>query len=116
MRTGEALRVPYAGHEGIVDCYLEPGIAVEIESRTPNQIRGALTNLVRHKAPLKLVVLIPAHHVANTTAAMCRDILGTQLNPASFRVVSLKGTGSRPFLQEDTSLVAEQIRQLLAAR
>jgi hypothetical protein len=50
-------------------------VAVEIESRTAKQVRGALAEPRWHPAPHKVMVLIPMYmHDVRGTAAQCRQI------------------------------------------
>lgn len=52
-------------------------VAIEIESRVSKQVRGAVLDLICHRSPNKLLILIPAHMShPDTTAEQCRNILG----------------------------------------
>lgn len=63
-------------------------VAVEIESRVPKQVRGALLDLVMHPYPAKLLLLIPAHiGNSDTAVAQANVILARFLPTERFRVV-----------------------------
>jgi hypothetical protein len=81
-------------------------IAVEIESRVPKQVRGAVLDLLCHTKPKKLLILLPVHMSnAEDTATQCRNILRRFLDDDNFRVVVLSGSGTRPNLEADHLLV-----------
>ena len=63
-------------------------VAVEIESRVPKQIRGAMLDLVLHACPRKLLVLMPGY-IGNPEIIVNQSntILGRFLEPNTFRVV-----------------------------
>lgn len=63
-------------------------VAVEIESRVPKQVRGALVDLVLHPYPKKLLLLLLVHTGNPRTAVnQARIIMGRFLDSAAFRVV-----------------------------
>ena len=67
-------------------------IAVEIESRTGKQVRGAVLDLIVHAYPKKLLILIPMH-IGRHQVSECEFLLSRFLDPSDFRVVLLDGTG-----------------------
>lgn len=88
-------------------------IAVEIESRVSKQVRGAVLDLICHRNPKKLLVLIPVHMPSPAdTAVQCRNIFCRFMNPTNFRVVLLAGTGDRYALAEDVKRVREALKEL----
>lgn len=63
-------------------------VAVEIESRTPKQIRGALLDLLLHPFPKKLLIILPVHCGNERTALnQATSILGRYVEQRDFRVV-----------------------------
>lgn len=63
-------------------------VAVEIESRVPKQIRGALLDLILHPYPCKLLVLLPVYTGnIDTAVRQATVILRRFVEPACFRVV-----------------------------
>jgi hypothetical protein len=84
-------------------------VAVEIESRTPKQIRGAVLDLILHPFPKKLLFVLPVH-VGNRTAigAQARYLLGQFLKPEAFRVV----VAPYPDLDEAVPLLRAALREL----
>src|SRR5438445_10145902 len=78
---------PGAGNARI-DRTIAGQVAVEIESRVPKQIRGALVDLVLHPYPKKLLVLLPAY-IGNPLTAenQARAILSRFLEPGTYRIV-----------------------------
>lgn len=60
-------------------------IAVKIESRVPNQVRGAVLDLICYPFPKKLLVLLPVHMTnAEITADQCRNALARFCPAGSF--------------------------------
>ncbi len=78
-----------------IDGVLFGAIAVEVESRVNKQVRGAILDLILHPMKLKLLVLIQAHGNVYT-ADQARHILSQFCDAASWRVVSIRGSGDRP--------------------
>jgi len=71
-------------------------VAVEVESRVPKQVRGALLDLILHPYPKKLLLLVPAH-TGNPTIAVrqAETILARFVEAASFRVVCVTESADR---------------------
>jgi hypothetical protein len=111
---GDSVCVDYgAGQPARIDGSVGASVAVEVESRTSKQVRGAVLDLISHKHPKKLLVLIPMYmHDATITAEQCRFILSRFVDPADFRVVVLNGTGNVPRLESDTTLVRAALAEL----
>lgn len=81
--------------------------AVEIESRVPKQIRGALVDLIMHPLPKKLIIIIPEHmNDSKGTVEHCKGIL-EHFNRGNyqFRVVLLTGTGYNKKFETDIELI-----------
>jgi len=105
----EACRVDYGGPShtgGFIDGTAAGSIAIEVESRVAKQIRGALLDLICHRFPRKLLV-IQRVHASNPmlAAAQCDHIFRRFVAPENFRVVVLKGTGTKWCLAEDVASV-----------
>src|SRR5207247_1910051 len=78
---------PEAG-SATIDGTVAGVVAVEIESRVPKQVRGALVDLVMHPYPKKLLLLLPVHTGNPVTAVnQANCVLGRFLDPGVFRVV-----------------------------
>ncbi|MDO8751441.1 MAG: hypothetical protein Q7K03_09915 [Dehalococcoidia bacterium] len=88
-------------------------VAIEIESRTPKQVRDALLDLIHHAAPKKLLILIPAYggNLMNLLS-MCSYILGCHVALRDFRIVPVTSNGYDPRLEEDVRLVMEALKEL----
>jgi hypothetical protein len=87
--------------------------AVEVESRTSQQVRGAVLDLIMHSAPKKLLVLLPAHMSnAALCADQCRYALARFIAKDSFRVVVATGHGLNRRLEEDAALVKAGLSEL----
>lgn len=115
--TGPATRIDYPGEGGQIDGVVGETIAVEVESRTAKQVRGAVLDLLCHPFPKKLLVLIPAHMRPDETATQCRHLfLRFGLREEDYRVVVLRGTGDQPHLAEDVEIVRGALRELAAPR
>ncbi len=102
------------GRPARIDGTVGAEIAVEIESRTGKQVRGAVLDLICHAYPKKLLVLLPVHMSnAEVIAGQCKGILARFLDPASFRVVVLKGSGyDTRWRQSDTDAVRAALKDL----
>lgn len=109
---GAPVEVDYgAGQPARIDGAVAGKIAVEVESRTSKQIRGAVLDLICHKYPKKLLILLPVHMSNPEIAAeQCRVAMGRFLKEKDFKVIVLSGHGDMPKLKEDT----KQVKQALA--
>jgi len=91
-------------------------IAVEIESRTAKQVRGAIIDLFFHKTKKKLLILVPAY--MHDPEKLKRDAIYIlknlkRLRPEIvFKVVILKGTGMDKKPEEDLEIICKAITQL----
>ena len=88
-------------------------VAIEVESRTSKQVRGAVLDLVLHPYPKKLLILLPVH-MSNPElcANQCRHALGRFVAADCFRVVVASGHGHNPKLAADTALVRAALGEL----
>lgn len=96
-----------------IDGAVGESIAIEIESRTGKQVRGAVLDLICHPYPKKLLVLLPVH-MSNPVviAEQCRNILTRFVSADDFRVIVLDGHGHDPKPERDVRTVAEALREL----
>jgi len=102
-----------AGGSARIDGTVHSSVAVEIESRTGKQVRGALVDLIFHSYRKKLLVLIPMHmHNVETVADQCRSVLKRFVAAGDFRVVVLAGTGHDPKLVKDEAVIRAALREL----
>ena len=111
------LKSPYidygAGLPARIDGTVGDHIAVEIESRVAKQVRGAILDLICHRYPKKLLVLLPVHMSnPDITLSQCRNILSRFLAPDDFRVVLVTGHGADQKRETDVLLVSEAIKEL----
>ena len=98
---------------GRIDGVVGNRIAVEVESRTPKQIRGAVLDLLFHPYPCKLLLIIAGHqNNARQAANQCRYILAERVAPENFQVVLLSGNGRGRHVAEDVALVQQALRAL----
>lgn len=113
--SGAAVQVAYGTTRGgaTIDGVVGNAIAIEIESRVPKQIRGAVLDLICHDCPKKLLVLVPVH-MSNPTlcSEQCRHILGRFLKPENYRVVLLTGSGFGQALEGDADRVRMALGEL----
>lgn len=97
---------PRAHLDGMVGA----SIAVEVESREPKQVRGAILDLISHPAPRKLLVLIPAYNNAAMMRLQAEAVLSRWLGKRElFRVVALSGKADR----RKVAAHAERVRRAL---
>jgi len=112
---GDLVRVGYPGGiSATIDGVITGCCAIEIESRVPKQVRGALIDLLSHPLPKKLLILIPAHtYNPEGTAEHCRAILDRyRKNSDQIEVVLLQGTGHDQKPDEDRGLIEQALRRL----
>jgi len=111
---GPTVEVDYgAGRPARVDGTVSGTIAVEVASRTPKQVRGAVLDLLFHAYPKKLLVLVPIYmSESGICADQCRHALGRFVDEDNFRVVVLQGTGNRANLDGDARLVRGVLKEL----
>lgn len=91
--TRKACRVDYGGplHTGgFIDGTAAGMIAIEVESRVPKQIRGAVLDLLCHSYPKKLLVIIRAHPPKpKLTSSQCKCYgvfyIGVEFSSRNFR-------------------------------
>ncbi len=96
-----------------IDGVVGDTVAVEVESRTPKQIRGAVLDLIFHPYPRKLLLVIAGHqNDARQAANQCRYIFERWVAPTNFQVVLLTGNGKEAHEAEDVLLVREALRAL----
>jgi len=111
---GAGVEIDYgAGLPARIDGAIHGSIAVEVESRTSKQIRGAVLDLIFHPYPKKLLILLPVH-MSNpqTAAAQCRFAMSRFVQQQDYEVIVLAGHGDNPQLAVDTELVRSAIRKL----
>ncbi len=111
---GPAVEVDYgAGQPARIDGAVGEIVAIEVESRVSKQVRGAMLDLISHRFPRKLLVLLPVH-MSNPeiTAEQCRNIFVRFCARDSFRVVVLEGTGEVPQLERDAKTVKAALAEL----
>jgi hypothetical protein len=90
----------YGDSSAHIDGTVGSTIAVEIESRTGKQVRGALLDLVLHAYPKKLIILLPMY-IGKHQVKECEFILNRFVAPNDFRVVLLEGSGHNPNVDMD---------------
>lgn len=111
---GPSVEVDFgAGMPAMIDGTVSGQVAVEVESRTAKQVRGAVLDLLCHDYPKKLLLILPVHMPnPEITARQCRTAFRKFLAEADFRVVVLRGHGSKPKVQDDVRIVRTALRQL----
>ena len=88
-------------------------VAIEVESRTSKQVRGAILDLLFHRSQKKLLVLLPVH-MSNPQlcARQCEFALRRFIAPNNFRVVVLRGHGHARQLEADATLIRSALSDL----
>lgn len=111
--TGASIEIRYgAGLPARIDGTIGD-IAVEIESRTSKQVRGAILDLVNHPYPKKLLMLLPVHmQNPEITARQAENIFSGFLSRSSYLVIILRGSGDEPKLEDDVAIVRNALRRL----
>jgi hypothetical protein len=96
-----------------IDGVLGGQVAIEVESRTSKQVRGAVLDLLVHGAPKKLLILIPKH-MSKSCREDCAAIIGRFVAPENYRVILLRGTGDVPAPEDDVPLIRQALTELMA--
>lgn len=111
---GPPVEVEYgAGLPARIDGAVDNCIAVEIESRTSKQVRGAVLDLIVHNYKKKLLILLPVHMSNPKIAAeQCCFALSKFIKDDDFRVVVLAGHGNNPRQKEDREIVKTALTEL----
>jgi hypothetical protein len=111
---GSSVEVDFGvGDPARIDGTVGNSIAVEIESRTAKQVRGAVLDLLCHSYPKKLLVILPVWMQNPKIAGQqCERILGKFLDHSDFRVIILEGTGFDSKIETDAILVRQALEDL----
>lgn len=114
ISSGNSVNVDFgAGEPGKIDGTVGNQIAVEVESRTSKQIRGAVLDLLCHPYPRKLLLVLPVHaHNPKIASQQCANILARFITKESFRVILLKGSGFNPQFDTDVLTVRTALLEL----
>lgn len=113
-RYGRSLEIDYgAGGPARIDGTVSGKVAVEVESRTPKQVRGAVLDLLCHEYSKKLLLILPVQKSNHDDmATQCRNALLRFVSPDDFRVVVLSGDGSNHKLQQDADVTRSALHEL----
>lgn len=96
-----------------IDGVVGGDIAIEVESRTSKQVRGAVLDLICHPYPKKLLLLLPVHmNNPQEMAEQCQHIMARFLPPMLFRVLLLRGSGNDPHEEQDAILASDALAEL----
>jgi hypothetical protein len=109
--SGPYVTTSYGASSAHIDGTVGSTVAVEIESRTGKQVRGAILDLILHAYPKKLLILIPKY-IGKHQVQECEFILKRFVDPQKFRVVLLEGTGDNPCLETDARRVRTALLEL----
>ncbi|MGC8486052.1 MAG: hypothetical protein ACP5O6_10565 [Candidatus Baltobacteraceae bacterium] len=113
----EARRVNYGGAQntgGFIDGTAMGVVAIEVESRTSKQVRGAVLDLICHRFEKKLLVLLDVHaHNTKILADQCANAFKRFVSAEDFRVVILSGNGQTPSEDHDAAIVRTAIEELV---
>jgi hypothetical protein len=102
-----------AGFPARIDGTVGGNIAVEVESRTPKQVRGAILDLMCHPYPKKLLLILPVHMAKpDVTPKQSDKILARFLSIESYHVLLLTGSGDDPRENQDARLVSAALAKL----
>jgi len=87
-------------------------IAIEVESRTAKQVRGAVLDLILHRFPKKLLILLPVHMNVRIERERCAAILRRFCAEEDFKVIALSGHAEKPDFDTDVPLLMGTLSQL----
>ena len=112
---GKSVEIDYgAGGPARIDGTVSGKVAVEVEARTPKQVRGAVLDLLCHEHSKKLLLILPVKNMSNPddVATQCRNALLRFISPDDFRVVVLRGHGANQKLQQDADVTRSALHEL----
>ena len=109
--SGQCVSTSYGTSCARIDGAVGSTVAVEIESRTGKQVRGAILDLILHAYPKKLLILIPKY-IGKHQVQECEFILKRFVDRNNFRVVLLDGSGHDPHLESDGLKVRTALLEL----
>ena len=109
--SGPSVSTSYGTSSAHIDRTVGSTVAVEIESRTGKQVRGAVLDLILHAYPKKLLILIPKY-IGKYQVQECEFILKGFVDSQHFRVILLDGTGENPYLESDALKVQGALLEL----
>ena len=110
-RNDAACITSYGDSCAHIDGTVGSSIAVEIESRTGKQVRGAILDLILHAYPKKLLILVPMW-IGKYQVQECEFILKRFVDPNDFRVVLLHGTGDNYDIESDVPKIRDALQAL----
>lgn len=87
-------------------------IAIEVESRTAKQVRGAILDLILHRFPKKLLILLPVHMNVRIERDRCAAILHRFCAEEDFQVIALSGHAENPHFETDAHLISYALTAL----
>lgn len=108
---GPSVVTDYGASSAYIDGTVGPAVAVEVESRTGKQVRGAVLDLILHAYPKKLLILIPKY-IGRHQQSECEFILSRFIDRENFRVVLLEGSGHSANLEPDAARVKQALTEL----
>ncbi len=111
--SGNQIKVEYPAISARIDGVIENCCAIEIESRTAKQIRGALLDLTNHKLKKKLLIIIRTPSLSKRNIVEhCENILSNYLNKKNNQVVLLEGTGNNQKPKKDKIKIKNALSKL----
>jgi len=87
-------------------------IAIEVESRTAKQVRGAILDLILHRFPKKLLILLPVHMNVRIEQDRCAAILRRFCAEEDFQVIALLGHAEKPSFETDAGAISRALAAL----
>ncbi len=110
--SGRTVEIDLGRGKAQIDGTIGNRIAIEIESRTSKQVRGAVLDLILHPFPKKLLILEPVYMDVQKTAVQCEFILAKFVRQEDFRVVVFAGSGQANYMERDIASVRSALAEL----
>ena len=108
--SGPAVEIDYGtGSPAQIDGAYKERIAIELETRTGKQVRGAVLDLICHPYPKKLLVCMPLY-MTKSVPEQCQNILARFVSERNFQVIVLEGDGENPRPRKDSKIAADALR------
>ena len=111
---GKDIQVKFVGFTARIDGIIRNQCAIEVESRTPKQVKGALVDLLFHPLDKKLLILVPTKELNPIyVSPMIKQILNTYKSVnARIEIAVLCGNGNDDRADMDKKIIIKTLKSM----